>query len=76
VALHLLVFSTLAHMSHRTSAHLVDHHDALLGAHRHDLTSMLHHDGGGGSGATGGQAAGGTDPGGGGVGRRLLRLLL
>ncbi len=49
VILHLLVFSTLTHMSHRSSAHLMDHHAALLDEHRHDLTSMMHHDGGGSS---------------------------
>lgn len=45
VGLHLLVFSTLTHMSHRTTAHLMDHHEALLDEHRHNLNQMMHHDG-------------------------------
>jgi hypothetical protein len=43
VLLHLLVFSSLTHMTHHSSQHIMDHHELLL-EHRHDLTSMLHHD--------------------------------
>ena len=41
--LHLLVFSILTDMTHRSSQHIMDHHEMLL-EQRHDLTSMLHHD--------------------------------
>jgi len=51
VILHLLVFGSLTHMTHRTSAHIMDHHDLLL-QHRHDLTSMMHRDGSAGDGTT------------------------
>jgi hypothetical protein len=44
VVLHLLVFGSLTHMTHRTSDHIMDHHELLL-QNRHDLTSMMHHDG-------------------------------
>uniref|UniRef100_A0A383WP23 Protein CASP n=1 Tax=Tetradesmus obliquus TaxID=3088 RepID=A0A383WP23_TETOB len=64
VVLHLLVFGSLTHMTHRTSDHIMDHHELLL-QNRHDLTSMMHHDGtalpGGSSAAA--AAAGSQSPG-------------
>lgn len=45
VILHLLVFGSLTHMTHRTSGNLMDHHEMLLQHGRHDLTSMMHADG-------------------------------
>jgi len=41
VVLHLLVFLSLTHMTHRTSSHLMTHQDLILSA-RHDLTGMMH----------------------------------
>lgn len=46
VLLHLLVFGSLTHMTHRTSGHIMDHHELLLQHGRHDLTRLMHHDGG------------------------------
>jgi hypothetical protein len=46
-ALHLLVFASLTHSSHRSSVQLMDHHDSALSAGRHDLTGLLHADGAG-----------------------------
>ncbi len=43
--MHLLVFFSLTHMTHRTGGAMMDHHEALLSTHRHDLTSMMHADG-------------------------------
>lgn len=43
VVLHLLVFLTLTHMTHRTSTHLEAHQElALSSISRHDLTGALH----------------------------------
>lgn len=50
VILHMLVFGSLTHMTHRSSSHIMDHHELLL-QHRHDLTSLMHHDGSAGNGA-------------------------
>jgi hypothetical protein len=62
VVMHTLVFASLTHVSHRTSATLMDHQHAALLDHshsgRHDLTAMLTHDGAGaGVGAAAGAAA-------------------
>jgi hypothetical protein len=40
--MHLLVFMSLTHATHRTSAHIMDHHDAILSSSRHDLTAAMH----------------------------------
>ena len=58
VLLHLLVFSTLTNMTHRSSQHIMDHHEMLL-EQRHDLTSMLHHDVPLSGGSSGGKVIGG-----------------
>lgn len=42
--MHILVFASLTHVTHRTSDQLVNHHQLILD-HRHDLTSVMHHDG-------------------------------
>lgn len=42
VILHLLVFGSLTHMTHRTSSHLIDHQELLLQHGRHDLTGLMH----------------------------------
>ncbi|KAI8464036.1 MAG: CASP C terminal-domain-containing protein [Monoraphidium minutum] len=70
VIMHSLVFASLSHVSHRTSATLMDHQHAALLDHglaaRNDLTSLLTHDGA--AAAAAGAAAREA-------GRRLLRRL-
>lgn len=41
VVLHLLVFLSLTHMTHRTSSHLMTHQELVL-ANRHDLMGAMH----------------------------------
>lgn len=41
LVLHLLVFLSLTHMTHRTSSHLMSHHELIL-ANRHDLMGAMH----------------------------------
>lgn len=41
LAMHLLVFSSVIRMAHHTSGALEQHHEALLGKGRHDVTEML-----------------------------------
>lgn len=41
LVLHLLVFLSLTHMTHRTSSHLMTHQELVL-ANRHDLMGVMH----------------------------------
>lgn len=70
VAMHALVFASLARASHHTSDHLIQHTERALEhghAARNDLTSLLTHDGAA-AGAAGAAAAAAAAP------KLLMRL--